>query len=255
MFVGEILPYERLKVRPLGAILFSGGILIMAKSKFSTRYVAVCAMFCAIAYVLTLIGQLVPQVAGFLSYDPKDVAVVIIGFILGPLASVFVSVIVSFIEMISISGTGPIGFLMNVLSTVAFAVPAAIVYKKYHSQKGAIFGLAIGVVSMAAFMVLWNYIVTPLYMSMGPVTEIAEKRKVVASMLVPVFLPLNLIKGSINALLTMLVYKPVVGSLRAAKLIDQGPSGKGKLKPGYLVVTLVLLAVCVVLFLKLAGKI
>ena len=247
MFVGEILPYERLKVRPLGAILFLGGILIMAKSKFSTRYVAVCAMFCAIAYVLTLIGQLVPQVAGFLSYDPKDVAVVIIGFILGPLASVFVSVIVSFIEMISISGTGPIGFLMNVLSTCAFAVPAAIVYKKYHSQKGAIFGLAIGVVSMAACMILWNYIVTPMYMHVP--------RPVVVGMLLPVFLPFNLVKGAINALLTMLVYKPVVGSLRAAKLIDQGPSGKGKLKPGYLIVTLVLLAVFVVLFLKLAGKI
>ena len=219
----------------------------MAKSKFSTRYVAVCAMFCAIAYVLTLIGQLVPQVAGFLSYDPKDVAVVIIGFILGPLASVFVSVIVSFIEMISISGTGPIGFLMNVLSTCAFAVPAAIVYKKYHSQKGAIFGLAIGVVAMAACMILWNYIVTPMYMHVP--------RPVVAGMLLPVFLPFNLVKGAINALLTMLVYKPVVGSLRAAKLIDQGPSGKGKLKPGYLIVTLVLLAVFVVLFLKLAGKI
>ena len=247
MFVGEILPYERLKVRPLGAILFLGGILIMAKSKFSTRYVAVCAMFCAIAYVLTLIGQLVPQVAGFLSYDPKDVAVVIIGFILGPLASVFVSVIVSFIEMISISGTGPIGFLMNVLSTVAFAVPAAIVYKKYHSQKGAIFGLALGVAAMAVCMILWNYIVTPMYMHVP--------RPVVVDMLLPVFLPFNLVKGAINALLTMLVYKPVVGSLRAAKLIDQGPSGKGKLKPGYLIVTLVLLAVCVVLFLKLAGKI
>lgn len=219
----------------------------MAKSKFSTRYVAVCAMFCAIAYVLTLIGQLVPQVAGFLSYDPKDVAVVIIGFILGPLASVFVSVIVSFIEMISISGTGPIGFLMNVLSTCAFAVPAAIVYKKYHSQKGAIFGLAIGVVAMAACMILWNYIVTPMYMHVP--------RPVVAGMLLPVFLPFNLVKGAINALLTMLVYKPVVGSLRAAKLIDQGPSGKGKLKPGYLIVTLVLLAVFIVLFLKLAGKI
>ena len=157
------------------------------------------------------------------------------------------SVIVSFIEMISISGTGPIGFLMNVLSTCAFAVPAAIVYKKYHSQKGAIFGLAIGVVSMAACMILWNYIVTPMYMHVP--------RPVVAGMLLSVFLPFNLVKGAINALLTMLVYKPVVGSLRAAKLIDQGPSGKGTLKPGYLIVTLVLLAVFVVLFLKLAGKI
>ena len=219
----------------------------MTKTRFSTKYVAICAMFCAIAYLLTLIGQLVPQVAGFLSYDPKDIAVVIIGFILGPLASVFVSVIVSLIEMVSVSGTGPIGMLMNVLATCAFAVPAAIVYKRNHSQKGAIIGLTLGVVAMAACMILWNYLVTPLYMGVP--------RSVVVGMLVPVFLPFNLIKGGINALFTMLLYKPIVGSLRAAKLIDQGPNGRGTVHPVYLAVTLVLLVVFIVLFLKLAGVI
>ena len=79
----------------------------MTKSKFSTKYVAVCGMFIAIAYVLTLVGKIVPNVAGFLSYDPKDVAVVIVGFILGPLASVLVSVVASLLEMISVSSTGP----------------------------------------------------------------------------------------------------------------------------------------------------
>lgn len=219
----------------------------MTKSRYSTRYVTVCGMFCAIAFVLTLVGKIVPNVAGFLSYDPKDVAVVIVGFILGPMASVLVSVVVSLIEMLSVSSTGPIGFLMNVLSTCAFAVPAAIVYKKYHSQKGAIWGLGIGVLSMAICMILWNYIVTPMYMGVD--------RSVVAGMLVPVFLPFNLVKGSLNALLTLLLYKPVVGSLRAARLIEQGPSGKAKINPVFVCVTLVLLIIFIVLFLKLSGVI
>ena len=68
-------------------------VIFMSKSRFQTRYVTICGMFCAIAYVLTLVGKLVPNVAGFLSYDPKDVAVVILGFIMGPLASVLVSVV------------------------------------------------------------------------------------------------------------------------------------------------------------------
>ena len=202
-------------------------------------------MFCAIAYVLTLVGKLVPNVEGFLSYDPKDVAVVILGFIMGPLASVLVSVVVSLIEMLSVSSTGPIGMLMNVLSTCAFAVPAAIIYKKFHSQKGAVIGLGVGVVSMAIMMVLWNYIVTPMYMGVD--------RATVAGMLVPVFLPFNLIKGGLNATLTMLLYKPIVGSLRAAKLIEEGPSGKMQVHPVFLTVTLCLLAAFIVLFLKLAG--
>lgn len=217
----------------------------MSKTRFSTKYITICGMFCAIAYVLTLIGKLVPNVAGFLSYDPKDVAVVILGFIMGPLASVLVSVVASFIEMLSISSTGPIGFLMNVLSTCAFAVPAAIIYKKYHSQKGAVAGLAVGVIAMAVCMVLWNYIVTPMYMGV--------ERSVVAGMLVPVFLPFNLVKGGLNATLTMLLYKPVVGSLRAAKLIEEGPNGRGQVHPVFLTVTLFLLAAFIVLFLKLAG--
>jgi riboflavin transporter FmnP len=74
-----------------------------------------------------------------------------------------------------------------VLSTCAFAVPAAIVYKKYHSQKGAIIGLVAGVLAMAVCMILWNYIVTPLYMGVP--------RQVVVGMLVPVFLPFNLVKN------------------------------------------------------------
>ena len=217
----------------------------MSKSRFQTRYVTICGMFCAIAYVLTLVGKLVPNVEGFLSYDPKDVAVVILGFIMGPLASVLVSVVVSLIEMLSVSSTGPIGMLMNVLSTCAFAVPAAIIYKKFHSQKGAVIGLGVGVVSMAIMMVLWNYIVTPMYMGVD--------RATVAGMLVPVFLPFNLIKGGLNATLTMLLYKPVVGSLRAAKLIEEGPSGKMQVHPVFLTVTLCLLAAFIVLFLKLAG--
>ena len=217
----------------------------MTKSRYSTRYVTVCGMFCAIAFVLTLVGKIVPNVAGFLSYDPKDVAVVIVGFILGPVASVLVSVVVSLIEMLSVSSTGPIGFLMNVLSTCAFAVPAALVYKKYHSLKGAVWGLGIGVIAMAVCMVLWNYIVTPMYMGV--------ERSVVAGMLIPVFLPFNLIKGALNALLTLLLYKPVVGSLRAARLIDQGPSSKATVKPLFLCVTIALLIIFVILFLKLSG--
>lgn len=216
----------------------------MTKTKFSTKYVAVCGMFIAIAYVLTLVGKIIPNVAGFLSYDPKDVAVVIVGFIMGPLASVLVSVVTSLIEMLSVSSTGPIGFLMNVLSTCAFAVPAAIVYRKMHNQKGAVCGLVVGIVCMAICMVLWNYIVTPLYMGVP--------REVVAGMLASVFLPFNLIKGALNAVLTMLLYKPVVGSLRAAKLIEAGP-GKTEYKAVNIIILLLVLAVLVVLLLKLAG--
>lgn len=204
------------------------------------------AMFCAMSFIAVLIGKLVPNVAGFLSYDPKDSIVVIAGYILGPLASVFVAVIVSFIEMISISTTGPYGLLMNIVSTCAFAVPAVWFYKRSHSHKGATVGLGIGVVVMTLCMLLWNYIVTPYYMGV--------ERADVAAMIVPVFLPFNLIKGGINAGLTLLIYKPIVNTLRKAKLVAPSQSGDKKgFNWGYTAFALAVLITFGLFFLVLAG--
>ncbi len=218
----------------------------MQKSKMSTKYMVTVAMFCAISFVAVLIGRLVPNIAGFLSYDPKDAIVVIAGFILGPAASAIIALIVSFIEMLTISTTGPYGFLMNFISTCAFALPAAWFYKKSHSYKGAVIGLGIGVAFMALCMVLWNYIVTPFYMGVP--------REQVAAMLVPIFLPFNLVKGGINAGLTLLIYKPVVNALRKAKLVEPSKSGqKGKFSPGFTLFAAAVLITFVLLFLVLAG--
>lgn len=218
----------------------------MQKTKMSVKYMTTVAMFCAISFVAVLIGKLVPNIAGFLSYDPKDAIVAIAGFILGPAAAAIIALIVSFIEMLTISTTGPYGMLMNFLSTCAFAIPAAWFYKKSHSYKGAVIGLGIGVALMALCMVLWNYIVTPFYMGVP--------REQVAAMLVPVFLPFNLVKGGINAGLTLLIYKPVVGALRKAKLVEPSKSGqKGKFSLGFTLFAVAVLATFVLLFLVLAG--
>ncbi|MCF0138342.1 MAG: ECF transporter S component [Oscillospiraceae bacterium] len=220
----------------------------MQKPKMTTKYITVVAMFCAVSFISVLIAKVIPNVAGFLSYEPKDAVIVIAGFIMGPAASAIIALIVSFIEMISISTTGPIGFLMNVLASCAFAVPAAWLYKTNRSYKGAIVGLGLGVVLMTVCMLLWNYIITPMYMGV--------EREVVAGMLAGVFLPFNLIKGGINAGLALLLYKPIVGALRKAKLVEPSTGGqKGKFSLGGTVFALVVLATFVLLFLVLAGVI
>ena len=213
------------------------------------RYVIVVGMLSAIAFCAMLLGKLVPNVAGFLSYDPKDAVIVIAGFIYGPLTSLVISVIVSLIEMVTVSSTGLYGLLMNVVSTCAFAIPAAAVYKKMRSKKGAFIGLAAGVATMAGMMVLWNYIITPLYMGVP--------REQVAGMLATVFLPFNLIKGVINAALVMIVYKPLVTALRKTKLVDEpeGNAAKHKFSVLTTVIAAAILVTFVLLFLVLAGVI
>ena len=217
------------------------------RNKLSTKSFAALGMLSAIAFVAKLISSVFPMVSGFLSFDLKDVIIVIGGFMMGPVASVLITVVVSFIEMVTISSTGPIGFIMNVLASCAFACTASIIYHRNRNMKGAVTGLIAGVLAMTAVMILWNWLITPLYMGVP--------REVVEGMLVPVFLPFNLVKGGINATLAMLLYKPIVGALRKAKLVDEGTSGKRTAKWGVIAVSTVLLATFVLLGLVLAGVI
>lgn len=224
---------------------------VSRKSKIDIRKIVSVAMLCAISYVVMFVSKQIPvSVAGFLNLDFKDVIIAIGGFILGPLSAIFISVFVSLIEMVTVSSTGPIGCLMNILSTCVFVAPASLIYRRKHQLSGAVLGLVFGVLIMTVVMILWNYLITPLYMGVP--------RSVVEGMLIPVFLPYNLLKGGMNAALTVLLYKPIVGALRSAKLIAPSTSGaqpgaKAKVNMGVVLLALLVLATCVLLVLVLAG--
>ncbi|MBR5739622.1 MAG: ECF transporter S component [Lachnospiraceae bacterium] len=214
--------------------------------KITVKQIALLGVFAAAAYAVMFatrwLPPLIPAVP-FLKYDPKDVIIAICGFIFGPLPALAVAVVVSLIEMITVSGTGFIGLLMNVLSTAAFVCPAALIYSKKRSIAGAIIGLIAGTVMMCIVMLLWNYIVTPIYMG--------YPREAVAKLLLPAFLPFNLIKAIINAALTLLIYKPLVIALRKAHLLPESPAGEaGAKRPwGILILALLLLATATLLIL------
>ena len=220
----------------------------MQNQKSTPRYIAVMAMFVAVSFVSVLISKVIPNVAGFLSYEPKDALIVIAGFIFGPLSCVIVSALVSLIEMLTISSTGLYGLLMNVVASCAFSVPAAWIYAKRRNQKSAILGLLIGMLCMTASMLIWNYIITPFYMGVP--------RETVAGMLATVFLPFNLIKSGINAGLALLLYKPIVTALRSADLVAQPASGKkGRISLGFTLFALAVLVTFVLLLLVMLGVI
>lgn len=219
-------------------------------SLFNTRTLIMLGLFSAIAFVVMAVGRI--PVVSFLKYEPKDVVITIAGFLYGPLSAVLVSVVVSLIEMVTVSTTGPIGFVMNVLATLAFACPAAFLYKRRKSFPSAVTGLVVGVLMMTGVMLLWNYLITPLYLH----TPRAE----VAAMLLPVFLPFNLLKGSINAALVVLLYKPLVNALRRMGLTPrpakpQAAPQKHKISAGAALVALVVLATCILIILVMQGVI
>lgn len=204
------------------------------------------AMLAAMAYAIMFVGRIPISSVEFLKYDPKDIVIAIGAFLYGPLAGVGISVVVSFVEMVTVSTTGIIGFVMNVLASCFFVCPAAIIYKRKHTLSSAIIGLILGVIGMTSIMLLWNYAVTPLYMGVP--------REQIAKMLVPVFLPFNLLKAGLNAAFTMMLYKPVVKGLRKANLIPESSGEKnGKINLGVILASAVVLATCILLILAIKG--
>ncbi len=219
-----------------------------AVRKLDVKKLATLAMITCLAYVVMLVSKLMPSVYGFLDFDFKDVVICIGGFVYGPAAAAAVSLVVAFIEMITISTTGPWGFLMNFLATASFCCTACFIYKKHHTMKGAVIGLILGVIVLVCVMLLWNYLVTPIYQEVP--------REAIVDMLLPVFLPFNAVKGGMNLAATLLLYKPVVTALRRAKLIPESehaaPPVAGKKRLGMTLVFLFVLATLVLCALALA---
>ena len=223
-------------------------VLPVSRSRMNLRTLSSLGMLTAVAYVVMYLSKMLPQVSGFLQMDLKDTVICIGGFIFGPVASAVISLVVALVEMFSVSDTGPIGMVMNVLATCSFCCTAAFVYKKMHTKKGAVLGLFLGVAALTVVMLLWNYLIPPLYMGV--------ERDVVKDMLVPIILPFNLVKGGLNMALILVLYKPVVTALRQARLVPESQAvfqKTGKVSTGFALFSFALLATFVVLALVLMG--
>ena len=211
----------------------------------SVKKMVLLAMLAATAYIIVALIRIPVVAIPPLSYEAKDVVITISGFMLGPMAAFLISLVVSLVEMVTISTTGPIGAIMNLLSTCSFACIASLIYKKKHTIWGAVIGLVCGTVIMVCFMLLWNWLITPIYLG--------YPRAAVEAMLIPVFLPFNALKGGLNTALVLGLYKPLTTALRKARLLPESTTSHKKAKPGVYILAGVLLATCVLFLLVMKG--
>lgn len=209
-----------------------------------TKKMTTLAVLCAISYVVMVMGRI--PIVLFLKYDPKDVIITLGGLIWGPMSACIVSVIVSFIEMFTVSETGILGCLMNIVSSCSFACTASAIYKKKHTLSGAVIGLGVGSVAMVAVMLLWNYLITPLYMG--------YPREAVAELLLPAFLPFNALKAGLNAALTFLLYKPITTALkRSGYLSLSEQEHRSRFSVGLILLAVMIIVSCILFILSMNG--
>jgi riboflavin transporter FmnP len=178
--------------------------------RLNIKKMVVLSLFCAMAYIFVFIFRIK---VSFLTFDAKDAIITVAALLYGPLSGVIVSLVVSFLEFITVSDTGVYGLIMNFLSTMAFCLPVSLIYKFKKSTNSAVLGLGLSIISMTLVMLGANLLITPFYMK-TPVS-------VVKSLLLPLILPFNFTKALLNSGLTMLIYKPSVNALRTVGLTSK----------------------------------
>ena len=213
------------------------------------KTIVVLAMFAALAFVIQLVFRI--TVAGFLTFDAKDAVITIGSLFYGPISGIIVSLIIAFIEMVTISSTGFWGFLMNFISTATYAGVASLIYKNKRTLNGALIGLASGSAGMVIVMLIMNLLITPIYMAGMLSTED------VANMILPILLPFNVAKAVLNSAFVLLLYKPVFIGLKAAHLVEGEKDFRFDKKTVFAIIlgVVLLISALIVFFVVLGAKI
>lgn len=168
-------------------------------NRWNTRQLVTMALMCAIASLFSFVQiPLIPGVS-FLTYDPSLMPAMVCGFAFGPGAGIAVGSTAAVIHGLILGEW--VGSLMNIFATAFFVLPAALLYRRMRTLKGAIAGLVISVITATAGAILVN-------LTIG-VWFYYGSADVIIPLILPALLPFNLVKTILNALLTLVVYKAV----------------------------------------------
>ena len=168
--------------------------------KINLRQIAYLGVGAALTVALIYMIR-IPMFLPFLEYDPGDIPIYFCTYLFGPAAGLILTAVASIIQGLTVSASsGWIGIVMHLFATGSFALTAGIVYSRKKTTAYLIAGSAAGLAVAVIAMVLWNLVLTPVFMG----TTVSA----VMGML-PAIIAFNLVKVSINAGAAMIVYKSV----------------------------------------------
>ena len=106
----------------------------------TTRFIARTAVLSAISIILYVVPFLkfsLPIFPAFLEIHLDEIPAFIAGFAFGPLSG-FLVVLVKTLVKLPLTNTAGVGELADFIYSAAFVIPAALIYKKHHTLKGAL---------------------------------------------------------------------------------------------------------------------
>ena len=189
--------------------------------KDTTHNLTVAAMLSAVAFILMFIEFPIPMlIPAFIKMDFSDLPALLGAFALGPVYGVVISFMKNLLHIV-IKGTSTacVGELSNFILGAIFSAVAGYIYKHHKSRKTAIIGAVAGAVAMGVLSVPSNYFVVypayvqfyhmPLEAILGMYQAILPSADSLIKCLILFNLPFTLVKGLLDAVLCMLIYKPL----------------------------------------------
>lgn len=190
------------------------------KYNFATKQMVRVAIFGALSGIFYIFIKFpVPFMPSFLEFHFDEIPAFIASFAYGPVVGILVLVVKTLIKL-PFTHTLGVGELSDLVFSVAFILPAALIYKRHRNFKGVIVGLSIGTVFQLVVSLLTNiYITIPFYLKVmeypdyailgmcqaanPKITDIGWSYGLLA------VLPFNVMKDAAVILLTLFTYKSV----------------------------------------------
>ena len=168
-------------------------------NKWSTRQLVTMALMTAIGVLLSFIEfPLLPGVT-WLKFDASNMPAMVAGFAYGPGGGVVVGILTAILHGLLMADFS--GAVMNIIVVLFYVLPVALIYKRMHTFAGAIIALVVGTLLAVVGAVLGNLVITPAWLGVPLDAVIA--------MIVPILIPFNLLKGALNSVLTLIIYKSI----------------------------------------------
>ena len=187
----------------------------------TTRKMALIGMFSAVAAVLHMLDFPLPFLAPpFYKLDFSELPALIGAFAFGPVSGVLIEFLKILLKLVfKGTSTALVGDLANFVVGCSFILPASIIYNFKKTKKVAVTGCVVGTVILTIFGTMFNalYLIpafSKLYgmdleVIIGMGTKINAAITDLTTFVIFAVGPINILKGSVISLLTILIYKKI----------------------------------------------
>lgn len=229
--VGENLLYALGFLAIIAALFVVAVLLEKAAQKkngkkepiFNVRKIAMIGMFSAVAMILMLFDFPLPFAPGFYKLDFSELPILVGTFAFGPVAGVMMEFVKIMLKLfIKGTSTAFVGDLANFVIGCSFILPASVIYAFRKSKKSAVFSCIAGTLVMTvfgtafnavyllpAFAKLYNNMPIEDLIAMGSAVNPLVSEGSIVSFVAACVAPMNLIKGLVVSVVTLLIYKPL----------------------------------------------